>query len=166
MKNLRIFAIVLFVMGLILASCEGPEGPRGNTGPVGPAGPNGNANVRVYGFPGHTFTTTSTIYDFYLPITKELMDSSLILPYFLDVNWYMAGSLGLSGAYATRYWFRSSDRYVSLNILDSDGSDYSGPSLTWDSVRVFVIPANQFYAAEPVVNFSNYYEVENYFSQK
>ncbi|MDX9931708.1 MAG: collagen-like protein [Bacteroidales bacterium] len=166
MKNLKFFAVILFVMGMIAASCEGPEGPRGPAGAAGINGTDGNANVMVFGFPGDTMTSSNTSLLFQLPITSTLMDSSLILPYYRDYNWYQAGSMGMSGDYETRYWYRISNQTVSLNIQNPDGSDYTGADVIWDSVRIFVIPASQFYAAEPDVDFANYYEVESYFGQK
>lgn len=164
MKNLKIFAVVLFVMGMIAASCEGPEGPRGPAGAAGTNGSDGNANVIVCGFPGDTMTTSNMYLNLTLPVSADICDSSLILPYLFQYNWYPVGSLGYGGYYNSRYWIYSNT--VGIAILNPDGSDYTGADQLWDSLRVFVIPASEFRAAESIVNFDNYYEVEDYFSQK
>lgn len=170
MKNLKIFAVVLFVMGMIASSCEGPEGPRGPAGAAGTDGTDGtdgNANVIVCGFPGVTMTTAYTSHSVYLPITGTLMDSSLILPYYHDVNWYQAGAMGMGGDYETRYWYRSSDLQLAISILNPDGSAFTGADQIWDSIRVFVIPASDFRMAEQNgVDFKNMDEVNSYFEQK
>jgi len=169
MKNLKFFAVALFVMGMIAASCEGPEGPRGPAGTSGSNGTDGNANVSVYGFPSDTLT--SAVYWVYhtLPITGGLLDSSMIVSYYSNgVGWYQVGELGPGALYQTRYWLYgyTASSEIGIGVANSDGSLYTGSDIVWDSLRVFVIPANQFYAAEPEVNFSNYYEVESYFDQK
>lgn len=166
MKNFKIFAVALFVMGMIAASCEGPEGPRGPAGAAGTNGTDGNANVIVCGFPGDTMSTSNQYLNLTLPVTAGIMDSSLILPYFHQNFWYQAGTLGYGGFYDTRYWINNVGSLVGIGIVNLDGSAFTGSDQIWDSVRIFVVPATQFYAAEPVVNFANYYEVEDYFSQK
>lgn len=169
MKNLKIFAVLLFVMGMIAASCEGPEGPRGPAGAAGTNGTNGtdgNANVMMFGF-GDTTITYSLSY--ILPISGGLADSSLILPYYRESGfWYQAGEIGYAGGFQTRYYTNPGTTTTTLwiQLYDVDGSAYSGTGETWDSVRVFVIPATQFYASAPDVDFTNYYEVQSYFNQK
>ncbi|MPM02943.1 hypothetical protein SDC9_49202 [bioreactor metagenome] len=166
MKNLKIFAVLLFVMGMITASCEGPEGPRGPAGAAGTNGTDGNANVVVYGFPGVTMSTSTDYTSFTLPVSSGMLDSSIVLPYFYQYNWYQAGSLGYGGYYNTRYWINTFSSLVGIGITNPDGTTYTGTDQIWDSVRIFLIPANQFYAAEPEVDFTNYYEVQSYFNQK
>ncbi len=167
MKNLKIFAVVLFVMGMIAASCEGPEGPRGPAGAAGTNGTDGNANVMMFGFGDTTITSTLSLD---LPISQGLCDSSIVLPYYSEGGfWYQMGEIGYGASFLTRYYLYTG--YVTYTILqiglyNVDGSAYTGTGETWDSIRVFVIPATQFYASEPEINFSDYYEVENYFDQK
>ncbi|HBG71082.1 MAG: hypothetical protein A2W93_02740 [Bacteroidetes bacterium GWF2_43_63] len=166
MKNLKIFAVLLLVMGMIAVSCEGPEGPRGPAGTAGTNGTDGNANVIVCGFPGDTMTTAHQYNYLILPVSAGMMDSSLIIPYLHQYNWYPVGGLGYGGYYNTRYWITSLYNEVGVAITNPDGSSYTGADQIWDSLRVFIIPASQFHAAESKVNFANYYEVEDYFSQK
>ncbi len=59
MKNFTNLVVFLFLLGIVLSSCEGPEGPvgpagpQGAQGPAGPQGPagndgqDGNANVSI-----------------------------------------------------------------------------------------------------------------------
>jgi len=172
MKNLKIFAVILFVMGMIASSCEGPEGPRGPAGTAGTDGTDGtdgNANVICYGFPGVTMGTTSTSTYLTLPLTDAMVDSSLILPYFYTAGlWFQAGQVGLNAEYLTRYYIypggTSADAIV--KIMNVDATTYTGADQIWDSMRVFVIPASQFRAAEQFVDFSNYKEVKDYFGTK
>jgi hypothetical protein len=165
MKNLKIFAVVLFVMGMIASSCEGPEGPRGPAGTAGTDGTDGNANVIVCGFPEDTLTASNPYLDLILPVSAGICDSSVILPYLHQYNWYPIGGLGYGGYYNTRYWIYSND--LGIAIMNPDGSDYSGSDQIWDSIRVFVIPASDFRKAEQNgVDFKNMDEVNSYFEQK
>jgi len=172
MKNLKIFAVILFVMGMIASSCEGPEGPRGPAGTAGTDGTDGtdgNANVSVYGFPADTFTAAINSHSYTIPITSEVFDSSFFLGYYYSSGgWYEVGQMGAIGAYQSRSWLYVYSTYTTygVRIHNVDGSAYSGSDVIWDSLRVFVVPANQFYAAEPLVDFSNYKEVKDYFGTK
>ncbi len=172
MKNLKIFAVVLFVMGMIASSCEGPEGPRGPAGAAGTDGTDGNANVIVYSFGDTTFTSTANFIQYHLVgMTEGQMDSSVVLPYFSNTGnvWYLAGGYGSGGAYITRFfiWPDATPPTVNIQMLNTDGSDYSGSDETWDSVRIFIIPATDFRMAEENgLNWKNFSEVNSFYNQK
>jgi len=172
MKTLNLIAVIL-LFGLITVSCEGPEGPKGANGTNGIDGTNGtdgNANVMVYGFPGDTISTTNTYISNTLPITSGMTDSSMILPYFSASSlWYQAGQVGPNASYLTRYFIypNTTSCDVTIRIHNVDGTSYTGADNIWDSVRIFVIPANVFHMAEQNnLDFSNFNEVNGYFKQK
>ncbi|HOY30535.1 MAG TPA: hypothetical protein PKW80_01525 [Bacteroidales bacterium] len=169
MKTLNLL-IALLIIAAVASSCEKETGPAGPAGPAGTKGANGNANVSVFGFGEQTFTTIAHSHFYNLPISDGMADSSLILPYYADGNfWFQAGEIGHSANYLTRYYIAPYATYSNLwiKILDVDGSDYSGSDITWDSVRVFVIPANIFRSAQmDNIDFKNQNEVSAYFDAR
>jgi len=169
MKTLKLLAMIL-IIGALAASCEKEEGPTGPQGPAGAAGANGNANVMVYGFGETTLTSVSTEKSFTLPISSGKVDSSMIYPYFHHNSWwYPAGSIGYASSYLTRYYIFPGTTSSSLliGIKNVDGSVYTGADVTWDSVRVFVIPANVFKIAKNQnVDFNDYQAVADYCESK
>jgi len=171
MKTLKFLVIILFI-GLIAVSCkkeEGPAGPKGPAGTNGTDGTDGNANVSVYGFSSVTFTSALDYHYFDIPITSGMIDSSFFAGYFdASGGWYEIGQIGPVGAYQSRYWLYDYATYCAygVRIHNVDGSLYSGADVTWDSVRIFVIPANIFRRAEAdKVDLSDYKQVDCYFSK-
>lgn len=171
MKTLKMIAVMLLV-GFIAASCEGPEGPKGTNGTNGidgVDGVDGNANVRIFDFAGDTLTSTLNYTYRYIQDTTFSLDSCMILPYYLNFYWYQLGQMGPGGSYQTRYWYMdySNEIEVGMRVHNVDGSAYSGSDVIWDSIRIFVIPINTFHMAEKAnLDFSNYNEVNGYFSTK
>lgn len=167
MKTLKLLS-VLFIIAAIATSCE-KEGPAGPAGTNGTNGTNGNANVTVYGFSEHTFTSADPGAQFLLPISQGMADSSLVLPYYtMSGYWYQIGEIGIGGNFTCRYFIDPFPAYSNLrvDIRDVDGSAYSGGNITWDSIRVFVIPANIFRSAQKdKVDFSSHKEVAHYFEK-
>lgn len=69
MKNkFYLVLITILAIGLASVACEGPsgpdgpQGPQGEQGPEGPQGVQGNANVTLYIFDGHDFSTSTEIH--------------------------------------------------------------------------------------------------------
>ena len=170
MKNLKFLAIVLLIGMIAACEKEGPAGPQGANGINGTNGADGNANVAVYGFTTVTFTSSNYEHSFQLPITEETVDSSLIMPYYFQYGfWYPAGTVGYSGSYSTRYYLSpgTPTSLLLIQVRNTDGSSYSGSDVIWDSVRVFVIPANVFYTSlDKGVDYDHYPSVSNYFEPK
>lgn len=174
MKTLKFIAVIL-VLGFFAASCEGPEGPKGNNGTNGvdgidgTDGTDGNANVACYGFGSVTFTSASNYNSFMLPISSAMVDSSMIFSYYYTSGgWYTVGQLGPFGDYLSRCWLYggTTSSELGVRVHNPDGSSFSGSDAVWDSVRVFVVPANSFHMAEQQnLNFANYNEVSGYFSK-
>jgi hypothetical protein len=170
MKNLKLLAIIL-VIGIIAVSCKKEEGPAGPAGAAGTNGTNGNANVTVYGFPSVTYTSLSANHTFILPISFGMVDSSMIIPYYKTAAvWYAAGEIGLDVDYLTRYYLEiltSTSTNLNIKMMNTDATAYTGADQIWDSVRVFVIPANIF-KSTPMgkVNFNDYKSVSSYYDVK
>jgi hypothetical protein len=169
MKNLKLLTIILFI-GIIAVSCKKEEGPVGPAGPAGTNGTNGNANVTVYGFGAQTYSVVNYEHPFTLPVSAGIADSSLIFPYYhYSVWWYPVGSVGYGGTYSSRYYIypNTTSTTVQIQVRNADGSSYSGADITWDSVRVFVIPANIFKSTPAgKVNFKDYQSVSSYYGVK
>ncbi|HNX06995.1 MAG TPA: hypothetical protein PKL96_05375 [Bacteroidales bacterium] len=168
MKTLKLFAMILFI-GIIAASCtkEGPEGPQGA---AGTNGTDGNANVRYFGFGPTIFTSTQSENHFFLHISDGTADSSLILPYYYSNSfWYQVGEIGWGANYLSRYYYLTTPDSTRLNcqVRNIDGSAYTGADVTWDSIKVLVIPANVFRSAKADdVNFNDYKQLNTYLSEK
>jgi hypothetical protein len=163
MKTLKLL-FALLIIAAIATSCEKEAGPAG---PAGTNGTNGNANVTVYGFSGYTFSSLNFATHYTLPISSSMVDSSLILPYyFISGFWYQMGEIGYGANFASRYFIEPSptEAYLRIDLKNVDGTNYTGADITWDSVRVFVIPANNFRSAKKDnIDFKNQSEVSAYF---
>jgi hypothetical protein len=169
MKNLKLLAIIVFI-GIVAVSCKKEEGPMGPAGPTGTNGTNGNANVTVYGFGPKTFTTTSFEHNWILPVSGGMADSSMIMPYYFQYDyWYPVGSVGYAGSFSSRFYLspETISTLLFAQVRDADGSTYSGADVIWDSIRVFVIPAN-ILKSTPAgkVNFKDYQSVSSYYDVK
>ncbi len=165
MKTIKLLFALLVIVA-VTTSCKKEAGPQG---PAGTNGTNGNANVRVYGFGEHTFSAADPSTNVTLPISAGMADSSLIIPYYhISAYWYQMGEIGYGANFATRYFIEPypSVTYLRIDIKNVDGANYSGPDFTWDSIRVFVIPANIFRSAQKdYVDFSSHKEVAHYFEK-
>lgn len=176
MKTLKLL-FALLIIAAIATSCEkeeGPAGPAGAAGTNGTNGTNGNANVSVYGF-GQQLFNAGNIYlngFSFSGMTNEEIDSSLFIPYYFAdgyFNWYTAGQVGPVNQYQSRCFIITTSPTQPLKIVlcDPDGTSYTGADVTWDSVRIFVIPANTFRLANKQnVDFNNYNEVSAYFNAR
>lgn len=168
MKNTKLIAMILF-LGLIAISCKkevaGPQGAAGKDGK------DGNANVTLYSYGPQTFTGTLYRNEFSMPgMTTNKIDSSMIVAYYrldLSTAWYEVGQLGKGSDYQTRGWILTNSTSYNIRLAMPDGSNYIGPDVIWDSVRVFVVPANTFISAiNQNVNFDDYKSVSAFFDKK
>jgi hypothetical protein len=173
MKTLKLFAMILFIVA-IAASCKkeaGPAGPAGANGSNGSNGTNGNANIQIYGYPAITLNSGNGYQVNYYPagLTSGLIDSSAIFVYYSAgwSQWNMANGLGPDGDYATIQFTNPSPAFVGVYLENADGTAYSGADVTWDSVRVVIMPANVFKIAEHQnLDFNNYDAVAAYSNAK
>jgi hypothetical protein len=169
MKTLKLL-FALLIITVVATSCEKEAGPAG---PAGTNGTNGNANVTVYSFGQRLFNAGN----FYIHVftfsgmTSGEIDSSLFMPYYKDhgnIYWYQAGQLGPGNAYQTRCFiapFGTPECRISLS--NPDGSSYTGIDVNWDSVKIFVIPANTFRIAKKQnIDFKNCNEVSAHYNVK
>lgn len=170
MKNVKLIAIVL-MLGIMAVSCKKEKGPVGPAGPAGQAGVNGNANVTVYGYGSHTFTSGSP-WSYYYPdgLTGGMIDSSTIMMYYSQYpgEWNVANGFGPGADYANIvYTSDGPPASVNVYLQNVDGGSYSGGDVTWDSVRIFVIPANIFKSTPAgKVDFNDYQSVKSYYTER
>ena len=174
MRTLKLFAMILLI-GIIAVSCKketGPTGPQGPSGTNGTNGTNGNANVTVYGFGSTTLNSGNGYYGYFYPagLTSGMIDSSTVVSYYqVGANeWNMANGLGPAANYATiQYTYGGGSPFVSIYLRNADGTTYTGSDVTWDSVRIFVVPANIYKIANRNnLDYKNYKAVNNYFKTK
>lgn len=170
MKNLKLIAIA-FILGLVVVSCKKEAGPSGPAGTNGTNGTNGNANVKVYGFGTTTLNSSNAYYAYFMPagLTAGMIDSSVIITYYGTGpgSWNMANGLGPVGSYSTIQYTYISPPEVGVYLRNADGTSYSGSDVTWDSVRIFVIPAMQLKDAKiHHLDFQNYSAVRSFFYGK
>ncbi|MCK9612503.1 MAG: hypothetical protein PHR81_03210 [Bacteroidales bacterium] len=162
--------IVLFLISIFLISCKKEEGPAGPQGPQGPAGTNGNANIKMYGYGPCTFNAANFYTQKYTPdgLTAGLIDSSIIYAYYSGGfdQWNVVNGYGPLDTYTT-VLFTDPEPYIGIYLRNPDGSWYNGIDVTWDSVRIVIIPANIFLSAmNEKIDFGNYTEVTEYFISK
>jgi len=165
---------MILCIGIVAVSCEKEAGPTGPAGPAGTNGTNGNANVALYSFGSSDFNS-GNIYlnDFSLTgTTNSGIDSCLVMSYYIPngyTNFYMAGQVGPGNTYQSRCFINNFNIIPAFRIIlcNPDGTTYSGADVTWDSVKVFVIPATTFRRAEAdKVDFNSYEQVNKYFPEK
>lgn len=159
--------MILFI-GAIAVSCE-KEGPAGPAGTNGTNGTNGNANVKVYGYGEVTLNFANSYTTKYVPdgLTSGLIDSSAIFAYYSNYGqWNMANGYGPTSEYGT-VLYTDPEPYIAIYLRNPDATFYSGADVTWDSVRVFIIPAMALKVAKKQnIDFNDYTEVSNYFEAK
>lgn len=159
---------MLLFIGVIAVSCKKEAGPAGTNGTNGT---NGNANVMVYGYGETVLNAGNSYYAYFYPdvLTPGLIDSSVITCYYsVGANeWNVANGYGPGAQYATiQYTGVGTQSYVGIYLKNPDGTTYSGADITWDSVRVFIIPANIFRSFKMEnVDYNDYYSVNDYFSK-
>jgi len=171
MKTLRFPALLSLCLVLLMTSCK-----KGDTGP---AGQDGNANVRLFTYSNITFTSVHNLQ--LSGISQSLMDSSMVLLYYNPSNevatsWYPIPGLGSSAAYDMRYLLYQSSASpsiytVSLRAMLPNGSGAYGSQLTFNKVRLFLVPASSVTVggrgiadSESVLNKEDYYSVCRYFN--
>ena len=152
---------------LFMTACE--------KGEDGAQGPTGNANVTVYNYP--TQTTASGSLNYTLTISKEKLDSSLLLVYYNPSTeaasaWYPVPGLGASATYQTRYFIYqtattpNSEYTLSVRLTQpASGSPYAGP-VTFTKLKVVIAPASQVLTGGRMAapyDVNDYYSVKNYF---
>jgi hypothetical protein len=171
MKKAKLLAIILLI-GIVAISCK-KEGPQGPVGTAGANGTNGNANVILYAFGDTTFSAANLYRVNYYPagLTSGMVDSSLILAYYKQTlynAWYPVGGIGLNGNYQTRMFIDPAPPpCVTIRLNNIDGSAYSGADVSWDTVRIFVIPANIFRSVlADKVDLTNYLKANEYLSNR
>jgi len=167
---------LLFLLGALMfafAACEkegpaGPQGAQGTQGPAGVPGPTGNANVIQFSLPGVTLSDGAPDIWQNIPLTHDLCNSSIIVGYLgymeSTLLWYPMPGLSYGGTFDYRaYYFgqignTDSTTYV-VRRLTGTGDDIV------DSIRIVVIPASVFYAAEPAErpDLKNYEAVRSFY---
>lgn len=172
--------MVLVAGMLIFTACEGPAGPEGpagadgQDGAPGQDGEDGNANVTVYIFDGHDFSSSSS---YFLPgitgLTETEMKESAWDVYMLATNdiYYPIPGYGENGLseYRVFYSFNSSNSEVDFDIRLETGTGEQ-----YNEVRIVRTAANNVEdntttkvsgdSQEPQVDFSNYQEVVDYYN--
>ena len=166
MKSFKLFSLLLIILAMA-ASC------KKDPAPAGPAGTNGNANVKIYSY-GHCTFNAENFYEIqFTPngFTAGLIDSSAIFAYYrhMSLQWNMANGNGPGAQYATIQYTNAyyQQPYLGIYLMNSNGTNYTGTDVTWDSVRIVVIPANLFMKAKQQdLDFRNYNAVYKYCNLK
>ena len=142
----RRFMVTVAIGLAILASftaCElltGAEGPQGEQGPPGVPGEDGNANVDLYIFDGHDFSTSSTAARHVDDVSETEMKESAWLMYLVINNiFYQMPGPGWN-AFSTYRSFVFWSNSMQLVVLEINRTDGSGE--TYDEIRVIRIAAS------------------------
>lgn len=169
-KNLFLIA---FLLSVSVIACKkgdtGSAGPAGPAGPTGTQGANGNANITMYQFGSQTFTSLLNLT--LQNISKERIDSSLILAYYnpsteAATSWYPIPGSGSGALYETRYFVSQltaspSSYTFGIRLLKADGTLYT-TQVTFTKIKVIVAPASTIINGR--VNLSDYQAVMNYYN--
>ncbi|SIN94993.1 hypothetical protein [Chitinophaga niabensis] len=171
---------IMFTFLIATLSCKkGETGPKGDEGPRGPQGITGNADVIMYSYNGPISMTLGT--DLLLSnITKERIDSSLVLAYYIPAsyssNWYPIpglGGYGTSVQYQTIYDIHPStgNKYVfALRLFNPGFTAYNGSTVVFNKVKVILATASSIVpggrrAGDPsALDLSDYHAVMKYFN--
>lgn len=170
--------IFMLVLGLGLMGCEGPtgpEGPRGEAGQQGeqgpkgdqgPQGPEGNANVTLYIFDGHDFSSSTIARREVSDVTETQMSESDWHVYLVHSSgWiYHMSGYGISDdtMYFTAHrWVDGDPGYIDFWIEAADG-----PGEEYAEIRIVRTAANNVNDERSKavgLDYSNYEEVVNYY---
>lgn len=155
--------VTLLFVGVLamFASCKKAE--KGDTGPAGAngaAGAQGNANVKIYNYGTTTLTASSSAKFMPAGLTPAKIDSSLIIVYYSvgSGQWNVANGLGPIGAYATIQYSNPLDASINVYLRNADGTSYTGGTITWNKVRVVIIPTASVFRIGKV-DYTNYADV-------
>ncbi len=163
-------ATILFIGAItVFSSCKKTTiGPAGPTGATGATGAQGNANVQIYNYGITLLQSANNFRVEFTPagLTVQKIDSSLIMVYYSEGSgqWNVANGLGPNGNYAT-IQFTDPTPYVSVYLKNADGSYYTGGTVTWQKVRVVIVPAASVFR-KANINYNNYNEVAKYYNIK
>jgi hypothetical protein len=148
MFRMKLLAVIL-VLSALLFSCSGKDGatgPAGSAGTNGTNGTDGNANVTVFQF-GSKASSASGSFNYSFAATASLVDTSIILGYYMESgwpNWYIVPGLGPGADYATRSYWRynvnTCQYYVQLSTA-AGTSDYT-TATTFTAFKIFIVPAS------------------------
>ena len=174
MKKLMIIVCAVAITALMRCGKDGETGPQGEQGPAGANGTNGvdgtngtngtngNANVKLFMFGPTTFTSADDNETYNLPsaVTTNMLDSSLVLYYHKTSPtsaWYATPGLGNSAQYQTRAYTLSSSKTFIIEITNADGSNYTGVSRTFTSIKAIIVPSSDYSGnRHSGVDFNNY----------
>jgi hypothetical protein len=165
MKSFKLIAILL-MLGIIAVSCKKEAGPAGTNGT------NGNANVKVYGYGPTTFNASNFYFAYFSPagLTGGMFDSSMIISYYStgSGSWNVANGMEPLGNYnSIQLTNAGPPANLSFYLRNADGSNYIGADVTWDSLRIFVIPATSFRMAQKNhLDFQNYSAVRTFYCKE
>jgi hypothetical protein len=166
MEKLKLMAIVLLI-GIIAVSCKKETGPAG---PAGTNGNDGNANVTMYVYGTQSFTSVNGYIASFTPtgLTASMIETSMMLSYYkpgANYPWYTVGGLGANLAYQTRMLMYTDPISIDIRLNNPDGTAYTGIDQTWDSVRIFVVPASVIkIAGKQNIDLKDYASAKNYLS--
>ncbi|RYF91319.1 MAG: hypothetical protein EOO03_01640 [Chitinophagaceae bacterium] len=158
---------LLVTASLFMTACE--------KGGDGAQGPMGNADVTVYNYP--TQTTSSGSLNYTLTISKEKLDSSLVLVYYnpsteTSSAWYPVPGIGPTANYETRYFIYqtattpNSQYTLAVRLTQpANALVYTGTT-TFTKLKIVIAPASQVLAGGRMAapyDVNDYYSVKNYF---
>lgn len=147
MKRLLLISfIAMLFIGISGCEKEGPRGPRGPAGADGIDGVDGNANVTTILITDQTKLAWVSNYIqlwydsvFYIP--NSIRTEGLVLVYMNFQGsslWYPVPGWGLNALTALRY--SMNDQRVALNIMNPDGSNFTGTPPVIDILRFVLVP--------------------------
>lgn len=162
-KQISAAITLTLALGIVMLSACKKE-----TGPTGPAGKDGNANVKVYLFPGANLTTSNASIINHIPLRFSAVDSSLLLAYHKSCGyWYATPGLGCGPSYMTRVRYNNiglaDSTEVTTSIYNVDGATYSGSGEVIEKVKYIVAPATAVFGKKEAVDYSNYKATMKYF---
>lgn len=151
---------------------DGTDGEQGPAGPEGPGGEDGNANVTLYTFPGHTFDAgDQTVVRSITGLTEQEMLESTWVVYLATTGGtiYPVPGYGVNGTALYRVFNTWNSPEVDVYINHVEGGF---ASQGYGSIYIFRIEANTVINGKPSakippgLDFDNFYEVAAYYNVK
>ncbi|MCW9708493.1 collagen-like triple helix repeat-containing protein [Fodinibius salsisoli] len=166
---------LMLVSGIGLAGCEGPIGPQGpqgesgeqgEQGPEGPQGEDGNANVTLYIYDGHDFSSSSLARREVTGVTETEMNESEWNVYLVHPSgwYYHLSGYGVSDStmyFASHRWVDNDPGFVDFWVEAAEG-----PGEEYTEIRIIRTAVNNINDERSKIyglDFSNYKEVAEFY---
>ena len=163
-KKIGFMAVAIVLsMSLFFSSCKKEVGP---TGPAGANGKDGNANVLLYNFPSHDYSTTSLSSNV-ITMPQDSFDSYVWLAYLKYDNTltYAIPGYGVNGTTNYRFYtYNASATTHEMTISKVSGAGESYQQVKFVGIQIGTVIGKK--SSLPAIDFNDYNAVKKYYNLK